>query len=240
MTSLAKPTPLNTVNTRQRWLTLMILAGAWALAHLCFWLLPNVFEPWDARTVDQLFVWRDAIPALRPAYDNTIVHVDLNDSSISRLQTFYLDRQTYARVIDNLTAMGVAAQVHDFIFAAPTVPDQDQALIKATTRAGNVYFGVALALNEPGKPARQSSARAEDVRYLQETTWPVVVAGAPQRLYNATPARVSFAALARAAHGQGQRKRGGSLRWARCRTSAPTPTCATAWTPTWTPGCCIS
>ena len=57
--------------------------------------------------VDQLFVWREAIGHLRPAYDDTIVHVDLNDSSIQRLNELYVDRRVYAHL-----DRGVYAQRH--------------------------------------------------------------------------------------------------------------------------------
>jgi hypothetical protein len=63
----------------------VLVGSAWLMAHLCFWLLPNVFEIWNAQTIDQLFVLRDRVEWLRPPYDNTIVHVDLdNNTSNSR------------------------------------------------------------------------------------------------------------------------------------------------------------
>jgi hypothetical protein len=63
---------LNTNTQRQLRYTLLVLGGAWLVAHLCFWLLPQVFESWNAQTVDQLFVLRDAIEHLRPFYDDTL------------------------------------------------------------------------------------------------------------------------------------------------------------------------
>ena len=161
--------------------------------------------------VDQLFVWREAIGHLRPAYDDTVVHVDLNDSSIQRLNESYLDRRVYAhldrgiyaQVIQNLADMRVAAQVHDFIFAAPINAAEDNALIGATAAAGNVYFGVALGLEKSGQKLRQQSTRAEDLRYLEQTKWSVVVQGDPQELYRGVTPRVTFSALASVARGLG-------------------------------------
>lgn len=153
--------------------------------------------------VDQLFVLREAIGHLRPAYDDTIVHVDLNNSSIQRLNNFYLNRSQYAQVIRNLAAMGVAAQAHDFIFAAPANASEDSALIHATTTAGHVYFGLALALEKSGQKPRQQSTRAEDLRYLEQTKWPVVVQGDPQHLYHGVTPLVTFSALASVARGLG-------------------------------------
>src|SRR5215468_7678550 len=133
---ISRPSPLSIVNLRPLPLTLVLAGSAWLAAYLCFWLLPNVFETWNAQTVDQLFVLRDSLARLRPPYDNTIVHVDLDNSTIEELQTFYLDRAQFAQAVRNMAAMGVAAQVYDFIFVAPKHVEEDQALIDATRAAG--------------------------------------------------------------------------------------------------------
>jgi CHASE2 domain-containing sensor protein len=77
---------------------------------------------WNAHTLDQLFVLRDAVTPLRPRYDATLVHVDLDDSSVQALGTFYLNRTQYAQAVRNLTAMEVAAQMHDVIFPHRPTP----------------------------------------------------------------------------------------------------------------------
>ena len=83
----------------------------------------------------------------------TLVHVDLDDSSVQALGTFYLNRTQYAQAVRNLTAMEVAAQMHDVIFAAPTNAADDQALIAATAAAGPLYYGLALRLDAGAPPA---------------------------------------------------------------------------------------
>jgi len=85
-------------------------------------------------------VLRDAVESLRPAYDDTLVHVDLDDSSRQQLEHFYLNRTQYAQVVHNLTAMHVAAQMHDVIFAEPSNTVDDQALVDATAAAGPIYY----------------------------------------------------------------------------------------------------
>ena len=79
---------MNTANQRLLPITLLLAGSAWLVAHVCFWLLPNVFETWNAQAVDQLFVLRDSVARLRPPYDSTIVHVDLDNSTIQEMQTF--------------------------------------------------------------------------------------------------------------------------------------------------------
>jgi len=182
-----------------------VAASAWLGSHVCFWLLPNVFETWNAQTIDQLFALRNRIERLRPAYDNTIVHVDLDNNTIQRLQTFYLDRSHYAQVVRNLATIGVAAQVYDFIFAARAKSaDEDQAFIEATRAAGQVYFGLALALDRAGQATqRQQPSRLEDQRYVERTAWSLTVQGDASGLYTGTDPVNTFVDLATAARGLG-------------------------------------
>ena len=56
------------------------------------------------------FVLRDSSERLRPPYDDTVVHVDLDNSTIQSMQTFYLERSHFAQAVRILAAMGVAAQ----------------------------------------------------------------------------------------------------------------------------------
>lgn len=96
--------------------------------------------------MDQLFVLRDTIEHLRPFYDDTLVQVALDDSALERLENLYLNRWQHAQVVRNLTAMRVAAQMHDFIFATRANDKDDQALIGAPAAAGPIYYGLALTL----------------------------------------------------------------------------------------------
>ena len=116
--------------------------------QLLFRLWPGVFDPWNARCVDLLFQWRNTSESLRPHYDDTVVHVDLNLTSMQQVEGFYLDRTHFARSIRNLANMNIAAQVYDFIFAARTDSMADRSLIEAARSAGNVYVGMALELSE--------------------------------------------------------------------------------------------
>jgi adenylate cyclase len=162
-----------------------------------------VFESWNAQTVDQLFVLRDAIEHLRPFYDDTLVQVDLDDSSLERLENFYLNRWQHAQVVRNLTAMRVAAQMHDFIFATPVNDKDDQALIDATAAAGPIYYGLALTLESSHQAAHAQPVSAVYASYLQKTLWRVTVQGDPQGFYRGTKPLLTFPKLASAAQGLG-------------------------------------
>jgi adenylate cyclase len=163
--------------------TILLVLGSFVAAHLCFWLLPNVFEIWNAQAVDQLFLLRTNSDLLRPFYDDTIVHVDLNDTSIRKLDNFYLNRSHHAQMIRNLAAMKVSALLYDFIFAARTNEKDDEALIDAVTKSGNVYFGMAFNLSEKSVEKKQNT-NIRQTHYLDRTKWNVIMKGDPGSFYS--------------------------------------------------------
>ncbi len=148
---------------------------------------------------------RHAVDRLRPPYDDTIVHVDLNNTTIQKLNDYYLNRSHFARVVRNLAAMGVAAQAYDFIFAAPLNPSDDQALIEATRAAGKVTYGLAFTLNEDagGGPTRKNAGNDEVRPYLDRTKWPLQGSGNFDGLYVGRNPLATFIPLASAAKGLG-------------------------------------
>jgi adenylate cyclase len=153
--------------------------------------------------MDQLFVLRDAVEYLRPAYDDTLVHVDLDDSSRQQLEDFYLNRTQYAQVVRNLTAMHVAAQMHDVIFAEPSKMVDDQALIDATAAASPIYYGLALSLEHREQTSYAQPISAASTSYLQQTAWSVMVQGDPRGFYRGTKPLLTFPTLASASRGLG-------------------------------------
>jgi adenylate cyclase len=182
---------------------ILLVVGSFITAHLAFWLIPNVFEPWNAQAVDQLFRFRAASERFRLPYDDTIVHVDLNDSSIRRLNDFNLDRSAFARVIQNLSRMQVAVQAYDFVFPARSSTAEDTALIEATAAAGNVYFGLAFAALGKGPASCQASQSAMEIPYLERTKWHARVLGDPCQLPLGSDPLPTFSDLASATRGLG-------------------------------------
>lgn len=160
-----------TVDGRRRRAVGAILAGAFTVAHLTFWLLPDIFEPWHARTIDRLFTIRAQAERFRLPYDDRIGHVDLDDGAVRFLRTFYLNRTHFATVVKNLAACGVAAQVYDFIFAAPSTPQEDAALIDAVAAAGNVYLGAAFHLDRAADPERARQLTPDERHLLDAGQW---------------------------------------------------------------------
>ena len=125
-----------------------MIVGSYIAAHLSFLVIPNLFETWDAKAIDSLFLFRSSSSYFQPKYDGTIVHMDISDTSLKKLKTFYLDRSHYTRVMRNLAKMDVSVQMYDFIFASRSDQAEDRALINATKEAGNVYFGMAFNLEK--------------------------------------------------------------------------------------------
>ena len=184
--------------------TFFLAVSSFFAAHLCFQLLPSVFETWNAKVVDQLFLFRSESPRFRPLYDGTIVHVDLNNTSIRQLKNFYLNRTHHAQVIRNLSAMGVSAQLYDFIFASKSDEKEDLALINAVSRAGNVYFGMAFQLDKKSNSRpKEPNKTSEDLEYLDRTKWQVVVESDSRSFYRGHDPLITFTELSNPSKGLG-------------------------------------
>ena len=181
---------------------LLILAAFFA-AHLCFWLLPNVFEIWNSQTVDQLFTLRSKSENLRPSYDPVVAHLDFNNTSIERLKNLYLNRLHFAQLVRNLKSMQVAAQVYDFIFAAKINEQDDLQLIQAVKDAGNAYFGLALELHQPGAAANRKKGPSQGRSYVLRTKWNILAETDPDKFYVGENPLTTYAQLADASRGLG-------------------------------------
>ncbi|MGD8962233.1 MAG: adenylate/guanylate cyclase domain-containing protein [Desulfobacterales bacterium] len=194
---------MTTSKSRNIRIPLLLILSAFLAAHLCFWLLPNVFEVWNSQTVDQLFILRSKSETLRPAYDANVVHVDFNNTSIERLKNLYLNRLHFAQLVVNLRSMQVAAQVYDFIFAAKINARDDHTLIEAVKEADNAYFGLALELREPGESLTPKKIVSKGRDYVIETQWDVSVDAAGGKLYEGENPLTTYAELANASRGLG-------------------------------------
>jgi adenylate cyclase len=194
---------LTTSKLRNIRIPLVLILGAFIAGHLCFWLLPNVFETWNSQTVDQLFILRSKSEAFRPTYDSTVVHVDFNNTSIERLKNLYLNRLHFAQLVRNLKSMEVAAQVYDFIFAAKINAQDDHELIKAVKHADNAYFGLALELHEPGEPGNPKKFVSKGRNYMLQTQWDVRGDAAGGKLYVGENPLTTYAELANASSALG-------------------------------------
>lgn len=180
-----------------------LILGSFLAAYLCFALLPGIFEIWNSRAVDQLFAFRASSDKFRLPYDKTVAYVDFNNSSIRKLNHLFLDRSHYAQVIRNLKTMRVSAMVFDFIFASRLTKGDDDAFIRETKAAGNVYFGMAFELRESDQESRKQPISPQTASYLDRTGWDVTVTGNPQTLPVGENPVITFFELAGASRGLG-------------------------------------
>lgn len=203
MGSMQGPSPSTTSSRGKGRATAFLICLAFCLAQLSCLLFFRVVEPWDSRFTDLLFRIRNSLTTLRPAYDPTLVHVDINNTTKQQLQHFYLNRQHYAQAINNLASMGAAAQVFDLIFAARAQNDEDEALIQAARSAGNVYFGMAFTLSGQEGISPTLAGNGELIHYLADTSWRIRVEGDDSFVPVGTRPLGTFPALAEASKGVG-------------------------------------
>jgi adenylate cyclase len=179
-----------------------LLATVLIFAHAAHRALPELFEPLAAQVTDRLFTLRSNVAFLTPAYDDTVVHIPIDDRSLRERLDFYLDREEYARVVRNL-GPAVAAQFHDAVFAAPQTESADTALSEATAEAGNVYYGMAAGLAASATEFDRSmlDPAARDV--IDRNGWTIRVEGDRSSMLTVTRPFVTFPELSSSARGIG-------------------------------------
>jgi len=195
---------LTTVKSRAVRTTALIVGAAWLTSHLLEILFPNVLEPWNAQAVDRLFVFRSSSAFFQPAYDSTVIHVDLNDRSISKLGSYYPSRYQFGEVARALGVMGTSAQIWDYIFPEKSSDRaDDEAFIRGVADAANVYFGSAFVLETVDPTAPQREIPAERRRYLDSTSWHLRVEGDPSSLLRGINPIITLPELSIASRGLG-------------------------------------
>ena len=179
------------------------MAAVLLVSHGSFLVFPGIFEPLSARATDRLFALRSGVDSLRPAYDDTIVRVDIDDYSRAALGAPRLGRIEIARVVRNLQRASVAAQFLDVIFVEPETPQADRELIDATVEAGNVYYGVALGLSAGADLDAPPEPQGPHEIILDRNRWRPRVEGDASRIPRSTRYFLPFAELAGEARGVG-------------------------------------
>jgi adenylate cyclase len=197
---------LTIANTKTVRTAALLVAASWLVAHALTLLFPNVFIPWNSQVIDRLFQYRSASESFRPAYDSTIVHIDLNNSSVEKIGTYFPSRAVLGDIADAIGIMGTEAQVWDFIFPDPSEPDErakDEALIRGTASAGNVYFGCSFVHLLPGEYEPERPMRPDRLAYLKSTSWNVVVEGDTSTVFRGLNPEITFPELSGVSRGNG-------------------------------------
>lgn len=192
-----------TIKTRRLRTGILISATVILFAHFFHWLLPDVTTTWNYRVIDRVFQFRASSATFKPHYDDTVVHVDINQSTLQRIDRRHLNRQQHARAIANLGAMATTSQLYDFVFASERSENEDRQLVEAARSAGNVYFGLVFLFDREHPQSDSSSSDSLASAYLNATRWDVVIEDTPNRLPEAMDGIITFPKLAEASRGLG-------------------------------------
>lgn len=181
-----------------------LVALALALVGILSLTAPLTFQKWNERFGDQLYLLRNHFPEFQPVYRDLIVHVDINDSALQQLGSFYLTRSQYARVMRSLAAMGVSLQAYDIIFASRMNAREDDDLRDAASEAGNAYFGMAFRLLRDKDQATPVPAQDSSyLDYLQRIAWHPLMMGDTSSFYAGFRPLLTFLDLAVVSRGLG-------------------------------------
>ena len=194
---------MNTIKARRLRTGILISTAVILFAHLFQWLLPDVTTTWNNRVIDRVFQFRANSATFGPRYDDTVVHVDINQSTLQRIDRRSLNRHHHARAIANLGAMATISQLYDFVFSSKRSEDEDREIVEATRSAGNVYFGAVLLFDHAHLQSSVSSSDASARSYLEATRWNVMLKGNTDSLPEAVDGIITFRELAEASRGLG-------------------------------------
>ncbi len=187
-----------------RWLSsLLVAAAAVAAVHLFQLAFPGGMDTWNERLTDRFFILKTESVSYRLPYDDTVVHVDLNNTSLRALKDFHPARAHYARVIDNLSKMEVGVQMCDLIFTGNTSEHDDRMLMDAARSAGDVVFGMAFRLTADRASAETQPVDPQSLEYLRLSKWNLPDSGNLPELYTGVDPLITLAPLAERSLGAG-------------------------------------
>jgi len=193
---------LTTDKKRQPAVGLIVLLGIFAAVELINWLSPAI-GLWNEQIADRILAVKTASTSLRPEYSDTVAIVDLNNSSLRQLNDYHPGRAHYAKVIQNLSRMGVSLQMFDIVFAGRRSQAADRSLIESAGNARDVIFGMVLRLVDRSAPISSNGIDAETKTYLDKTAWRDLDTAALPALYRGIEPVISLAGLGQATKGMG-------------------------------------
>ena len=140
--------------------------------------LPTYLKELDLRISDRMHQLRGPI-----RQDPRLVHVNVDDGSVSVLGRWPWPRALNAQVVDTLRSLGARAVVFDVLFPFPTNPKQDpknendRAFSQSLAAMGNVYLASALDLSlsleaQPDEEADQKREMQYPTELLRRHTAP--------------------------------------------------------------------
>ena len=153
----------------------------------------GVLRQLEDDAVDARFAVRGAQPAPR-----NVAVVEVDDVTFDELdEQWPFPRSMHGRVIDRISADGPSAIAYDVQFTEPTEESEDNALIDAVARAGNVVLAASEVDPQGGTNVFGGGSVLSDVgARAGNTTLPPDQGGVLRRLPFATDGLTSFAVAA--------------------------------------------
>ena len=181
--------------------TVAWMAIIFAGMQLLFLVFSKQFAIWNEQALDRFIVLRASAGFSPPSYDNSIVFVDLNNTSLRMLNHHYIDRNHHARLITNLAAMNVASIMYDFVFAGVSEPEEDRRLIAAVRKSGNVHLGMVFRLTTAGEDEGKFNEDEKTHRLLERAAWRIPDTSGYEQYYNGSDPISTFPELSEASRG---------------------------------------
>ena len=186
----------------QRVFGLILIFCIFVAVQLLYW-LSSAIGLWNEQIADRVLAFKTASKYFRPQYSETIAIVDLNNSSLQKLDDYHPGRTYYAKVMQNLDKMGVSLQMFDIVFAGERSDEADSSLLHSTANTTDVIFGMVFRL-APYNAVTDGNGIPEDTKtYLGESLWQNQVKSALLELYKGADPVISLADLGRASRGMG-------------------------------------
>ncbi|MBN1675593.1 MAG: adenylate/guanylate cyclase domain-containing protein [Kiritimatiellae bacterium] len=132
------------MSNRSNYLLLACVVGSFLAAWVLCLVAPGVFDIWNLHANDALFRLRYRLFGARPVYPH-VSHLDIDDSSMPRLDYSSRDERLYANALRVLTRLETAATAVDILFAVSGDDERARQLTAATRESGRTYFPVILA-----------------------------------------------------------------------------------------------
>lgn len=173
---------------------ILLVLSALVISYIFYGLFQEKFKIWDSQILDRLFVLRAKVKPIKKHHTDAIVHIDANS---------YFSRPQHAQIIRNLATMKVSAQLIDFIFTDRISEPDDQPLIDATQKAGNVYYGLSFERLYKQSEEEDASSAAGSRRHSDSNRWQVLLEGRPRYFWVGTEPRTPYNDLSAASKGVG-------------------------------------
>jgi len=170
--------------------------------------LPNYLKELDLQISDRMHQLRGPL-----RQDPRLIHLNVDDSSVSALGRWPWPRALNAQVVDTVRSLGARVVAFDVLFPFPTNPktdpknENDRAFAKAIRDLGNVYLAAALDLTLTPEAVTEEEEDLKRVMMYPVELMSRITAPAPANLrsglYHGKPRFLPMEAFGQVARGIG-------------------------------------